>query len=155
MSPVITLVAAIRRAFRGCGIFVQVDRSHHTYRGAKSRYITPYLRVRGWRVNLTQLRVANHANMRGCEMEIILSELNDYRLREAGNMVANIAARAGVDQARAMEAIRAAGLIADAVDPARWAARNERARFEARAAEFAEGARRLRATRAIPVEART
>ena len=153
MSPVLTMVKTIREALRGCGILVQIDRSHHTYRGAKSRYISPYLRIRGWRVDLTQIRVANHANMRGCEREIILSELNDYNLREAGNMVAYIAAQAGVDQARAMEAIREAGLIADPVDPARWAARNERARFEARAIEFAEGARRLRAARAAQASA--
>ena len=153
MSPVLTMVKMIREAFRGCGIFVEVDRSHHTYRGAKSRYISPYLRIRGWRVNLTQIRVANHANMRGCEREIILNEISEYRLREAGNMVAYIAGMAGVDQERAMEAIRAAGLIADPVDPARWAARNERARFEARAAEFAEDARRLRAARAAQASA--
>ena len=153
MSPVVSLVAMMRKAFRGCGIFVEVDRSHHTYRGAKSRYITPYLRIRGWRVNLTQIRVANHANARGCEREIILDEISEYRLREAGNLVAHIASMAGVDQARAMEAIREAGLIADPVDPARWAARNERARFEARAIEFAEGARRLRAARAAQASA--
>ena len=153
MSPVLTMVKTIREAFRGCGILVAVDRSHQTYRGAKSRYISPYLRVRGWRVDLTQIRVANHANMRGCEREIILSGLNDYNLREAGNMVAYIAGMAGVDQGRAMEAIRAAGLIADQVDPERWAARNERARFEARAAEFAEVARRLRAARAAQASA--
>jgi len=153
MSPVLTMVKTIREALRGCGILVQIDRSHHTYRGAKSRYISPYLRIRGWRVNLTQIRVANHANMRGCEREIILNEISEYRLREAGNMVAYIAAQAGVDQARAMEAIREAGLIADPVDPARWAARNERARFEARAIEFAEGARRLRAARAAQASA--
>lgn len=153
MSPVVSLVAMMRKAFRGCGILVEVDRSHHTYRGAKSRYVTPYLRIRGWRVNLTQIRVANHANMRGCAHEIILDEVSAYHLREAGNLVAHIAARAGVDQGRAMEAIRAAGLIADQVDPERWAARNERAGFEARAAEFAEGARRLRAARAAQASA--
>ena len=153
MSPVISLVAMMKKALRGCGILVEVDRSHLTYRGAKSRYISPYLRIRGWRVDLAQIRVANHANMRGCEREIILDEISAYHLREAGNMVAYIAGMAGVDQARAMEAIREAGLIADPVDPARWAARNERARFEARAIEFAEDARRLRAARAAQASA--
>ena len=153
MSPVLTMVKMIREAFRGCGILVAVDRSHHTYRGAKSRYITPYLRIRGWRVNLAQIRVANHANARGCEREIILNEISEYRLREAGNMVAHIAGMVGVDQERAMDAIREAGLIADQVDPERWAARNERARFEARAVEFAEDARRLRAARAAQASA--